>query len=81
MVRENSNCARSRGRGSTNRCSMNPRSHRLCASLAYSMSLFCVGMFLTSVPSTARAAGVVGTGTAESCTDAALDAVLFGAGW
>src|SRR5262249_15880424 len=39
-----------------------------------------LGTFFTCAPSTARAAGVVGTGTAESCTDAALEAALAGGG-
>jgi predicted outer membrane repeat protein len=59
---------------------MNQRSHRACAFVTYSISLVCLGGFLTGVPSTARAAGVVGTGTAASCTDAALDAALAGGG-
>jgi hypothetical protein len=59
---------------------MTPRGHSLRLSLAYSISLVCLGIFLTCAPSTACAAGMVGTGTAESCTDAALDAALVGGG-
>ena len=41
-----------------------------------STTIFCAVFFVT----TAHAAGVVGTGTAASCTDAALDAALAGGG-
>src|SRR5262245_9072843 len=37
-------------------------------------------LFLASVPSVVHPGGVVGSGTADSCTDAALDAALAGGG-
>jgi hypothetical protein len=40
----------------------------------------CAAIFLAAAPSIAPAAGVVGTGTAASCTDAALDTALAGGG-
>ena len=40
----------------------------------------CAASLAVGAPSTAWAAGVVGTGTAASCTDAALDAALAGGG-
>jgi len=42
--------------------------------------ILCAALFVASAPSIARAAGVVGTGTADSCTDATLDAALAGGG-
>ena len=49
--------------------------------LAMCTSTFlCAVVFATGAPSTVRAAGVVGTGTAASCTDAALNAALAGGG-
>src|SRR6185295_3066456 len=38
------------------------------------------GLVVAGVPSAARAAGVVGTGTAVSCTEAALNTALAGGG-
>jgi len=45
-----------------------------------SMAVLCAGVFVACAPATARAAGVVGTGTAASCTDAALNGALAGGG-
>jgi hypothetical protein len=41
----------------------------------------CTAVWVTSAASAALAAGVVGTGSAASCSDAALNAALAGAGW
>jgi hypothetical protein len=42
--------------------------------------LVCAALFVAGVPSAARGAGVVGTGTSASCTDAALNTALAGGG-
>jgi hypothetical protein len=42
--------------------------------------LLCLALFVAGVPSAARGAGVVGTGTSASCTDAALNTALAGGG-
>ena len=52
----------------------------LSPSVARGVAVLCTAVFVASTPSTAPAAGVVGTGTAASCTDAALDAALAGGG-
>jgi len=44
------------------------------------IAILCAAVFVTSAASTALAAGVAGTGTAASCTDAALNATLAGGG-
>ena len=44
------------------------------------IAVLCVGVLVSSTAAPAHAAGVVGTGTAASCTDAALDAALAGGG-
>jgi len=49
---------------------------RLLASAAWA----AIGLLLAGTPRPARAAGVVGTGTPDSCTDAALNAALAGGG-
>ena len=46
----------------------------------WTATLLCTMAFATAAPSTVWAAGVVGTGTAASCTDAALNAALAGGG-
>jgi hypothetical protein len=48
--------------------------------IARGVIVLCSAVFVASAPSTARAAGVVGTGTAASCTDAALDTALASGG-
>ncbi len=55
-------------------------SQTLSPSVACRVAVLCVAVFVIGAPSTAPAAGVVGTGTAASCTDAALDAALAGGG-
>ena len=42
--------------------------------------ILCAAVFVGSAPTVVRAAGVVGTSTAASCTDAALNAALAGGG-
>jgi len=49
---------------------------RFLASAAWA----AIGLLLAGTPHTACAAGVVGTGTPDSCTDAALDVALAGGG-
>jgi hypothetical protein len=55
------------------RCTLSP-------SVACGIAVLCAAVLITSTASTAFAAGVVGTGTLDSCTDAALDAALAGGG-
>ena len=45
-----------------------------------SVVVVCAAIFITAAPATARAASLVGTGTAETCTDAALNTALAGGG-
>ncbi len=47
---------------------------------AIPMFVIALGCLSTSIPETSRAAGTVGTGSAASCTEAALDAALGGGG-
>jgi len=54
--------------------------HTLPLPIARVVIVLCAAFFVASTPSTARAAGMVGTGTPESCTDAALDIALSGGG-
>jgi len=42
--------------------------------------ILCAALLVASAPSITRAARVVGTGTVDSCTDAALDAALANGG-
>jgi hypothetical protein len=46
----------------------------------WTIALLCSGILVTAAPEIMLAAGVVGNGTAASCTDAALDAALAGGG-
>ncbi len=57
---------------------VNSRAH--IVSVARGIVTLCVAVFVASAPSTARAGGVVGTGSAASCTDAALNTALGGGG-
>ena len=57
---------------------MKMRSHRISRSVAHGIALLCA--LATSAPMVVQAAGVVGTGSAASCTDAALNAALAGGG-
>jgi len=59
---------------------MQVRAHTLSRSVACGVAVLCAVVFVASAASTAHAAGVVGTGSAASCTDAALDAALTGGG-
>jgi hypothetical protein len=59
---------------------MKVHSRILSPSVARGIAALCAAVFVASAPSTARATGVVGTGTAASCTDAALDTALAGGG-
>ena len=59
---------------------MKVRSHSLSPSAARGIAILCVVVFVGSAPTVVRAGGVVGTGTASSCTDAALNAALAGGG-
>ncbi|HVO24512.1 MAG TPA: choice-of-anchor Q domain-containing protein [Candidatus Margulisiibacteriota bacterium] len=43
-------------------------------------AILCVAVFVGSAPTVVRAGGVVGTGTPDSCTPAALNAALGGGG-
>jgi len=52
----------------------------LSPSVASAVAVLCTAVFVAGAPSSARAAGVVGTGTAASCTDAALNMALAGGG-
>ncbi len=54
--------------------------HVLTPSVARWIAGLCTALFVASAPSTARAAGVVGTGIADTCTDAALNTALAGGG-
>jgi hypothetical protein len=56
------------------------RSSRPSSAVACRIAVLCATVLLSSAPSTAQAAGVVGTGIAASCTDAALNAALAGGG-
>ncbi len=59
---------------------MNVRSHIPSPSVARGIAAVCAAVLIISAASTARAAGVVGTGSAQSCTDAALDTALADGG-
>src|SRR5690242_57485 len=59
---------------------MKPRRHLRRASRACGISALAVALLVTGMVSAAWPAGVVGTGTAASCTDAALNAALTGGG-
>ena len=59
---------------------MKVRSRILSPSVARGIAVLCAAVVVAIAPSTARAAGVVSTGTVASCTDAALDAALAGRG-
>ncbi len=48
--------------------------------IALGVMVLCAATLVAGAPSIALAAGVVGTGTAASCTDAALNAALAGGG-
>lgn len=50
------------------------------SSVARGIALLCAAVWVNCAASSALAAGVVGTGTAASCTDAALDAAVAGGG-
>src|SRR4051812_1818291 len=50
------------------------------ACVARAVLLICAVLFVTGLPQTARGAGVVGTGSGASCTDASLDAALADGG-
>jgi len=52
----------------------------LSPSVASAVAVLCAAVFVAGAPFSAWAAGVVGTGTPDSCTDAALDAALAGGG-
>jgi hypothetical protein len=52
----------------------------LSPSVARAVAVLCTAVFVAGAPSSAWAAGVVGTGSAASCTDAALNAALAGGG-
>jgi hypothetical protein len=57
---------------------MKPISH--VSRCAHSIAMLCAAVCVSVAPSTTWAAGVVGTGTAASCTEAALGAALAGGG-
>jgi hypothetical protein len=59
---------------------MKVRAHILNPFVVRGITAVCAAVLVTSAASTALAAGVVGTGTTASCTDAALDAALVGGG-
>jgi hypothetical protein len=59
---------------------MTMHSYRHSTAVLWAISLLCGGAFVPVAPSVALAAGVVGTGTAASCTDAALDTALASGG-
>src|SRR5262245_4419216 len=59
---------------------MKVRAFGLGPRVASGFLILCTVLFATTAPSTVRAAGVVGTGSAASCTEAALDAALAGGG-
>src|SRR5262249_35041947 len=59
---------------------MRLRTHRPSPLAACVLAVFCAAVFVTSTARSAQAAGVVGTGTTASCTDAALDTALAGGG-
>jgi hypothetical protein len=59
---------------------MKMRSHILSPSVVRGITAVCAAAVVASAASAALAAGVVGAGTAVSCTDAALDAALAGGG-
>ena len=52
----------------------------LSPSVASAVAVLCAAVFVAGAPFSAWAAGVVGTGTPDSCTDAALNAALAGGG-
>jgi hypothetical protein len=59
---------------------MKVRTDSLSPFVARGIIAVCAVVFVVSAASTTLAAGVVGTGTAASCTDAAVDAALAGGG-
>ena len=59
---------------------MQVRCQALHPSVARGVIVVCALVLVTGVPSIARAGGVVGTGTAVSCTDASLNVALAGGG-
>jgi len=59
---------------------MKVRAHVLIASVTWDIAVMCAALFIVGVPSIARAAGVVGMGTADTCTDAGLNTALAGGG-
>jgi hypothetical protein len=60
---------------------MKIRSRILSPSVALRIAITYAAVLLAGTPSTARAAGVVGAGTAASCTDAALNTALADGGF
>jgi hypothetical protein len=59
---------------------MTVSSYRHSTTILWAIALLCGGAFVTVASSVALAAGVVGTGTPASCTEAALNAALAGGG-
>jgi len=59
---------------------MKVRAVSLSPFAARCIAVVCAAVFVTSAPTVVQAAGVGGTGTAVSCTEAALDAALAGSG-
>ena len=64
------------------RAQVRRRSTRILHRLAVnSLAPVLIAALVTGTPASAHAGGVVGAGTAASCTDAALNTALAGSGW